>query len=233
MYFFCGMRTLSARDEFPDSPKFSTWRSTTLPRSRSRARAPESRAWAVAPVGKVVSITVLNAAATRCGLARGGLSAVQPDGRMHYTHGRANRAVAGEAARDWDARPWWCGCNWRPPGGRRSLADPEQGRPAREFRGLTRVRGQALQGRAGDWRLTSRTPACDTTTRCRPSRRPRPVRAVRFGRVGGGRCRAGPTAGRTGFALLRRLAGVERGRDACGGRLPRAGRRPGDAPGWP
>ena len=35
----------------------------------------------------------------------GCLSAVQPDGRMHYTHGRANRAVAGEAARDWDARP--------------------------------------------------------------------------------------------------------------------------------
>ena len=32
---------------------------TTLP--RSRARAPESRAWAVAPVGKVVSITVLRA----------------------------------------------------------------------------------------------------------------------------------------------------------------------------
>ena len=28
MYFFCGMRTLSARDEFPDSPKFYTWRST-------------------------------------------------------------------------------------------------------------------------------------------------------------------------------------------------------------
>ena len=31
---------------------------TTLP--RSRARAPESRAWGVTPVGKVVSITVLS-----------------------------------------------------------------------------------------------------------------------------------------------------------------------------
>ena len=125
----------------------------------------------------------------------------------------------------------WCGCNWRPPGGRRSLADPGQGRPGRELRGLTRVRGQALQGRAGDWRLTSRTPACDTTTRCRPSRRrcdSSAVRAVRFGRVGGGRCRAEPAGGRTGFALPRRLAGVERTRDACGGRLPRAGRRCGD-----
>ena len=29
MYFFCGMRTLSVRDELPDSPNVYTWRSTS------------------------------------------------------------------------------------------------------------------------------------------------------------------------------------------------------------
>ena len=37
---------------------FRTVTETTLP--HSQARAPESRAWAIAPVGKVVSIAVLS-----------------------------------------------------------------------------------------------------------------------------------------------------------------------------
>ena len=28
MYFFCGMETLSARDEFPDSPNVQSWQGT-------------------------------------------------------------------------------------------------------------------------------------------------------------------------------------------------------------
>ena len=97
---------------------------------------------------------------------------------------RADRAGASQVTRDaparldrerfprnWDARRLLeVQLRLEDAGGQRSVADLGQGRPGRGLRGLTRVTGPALQGRAGDWRLTNRTPACDTTTRCRPSR---------------------------------------------------------------
>jgi len=61
------------------------------------------------------------------------LSAVQPDGRLHDSHGRANRAVAGEAARKWDARCLLV----RLETARRAAqpADPGQGTPSQSFAG--------------------------------------------------------------------------------------------------
>ena len=68
------------------------------------------------------------------GLARGRLSGVQPDGRMHYRHGRANRAVVGEAAGDWATRRLLVVRHpletARPAA---QSADPGQGRPGESF----------------------------------------------------------------------------------------------------
>ena len=133
----------------------------------------------------------------------------------------------GARTRRWPARRrgtgtpapcWWCGCNWRPPGGRRSLADPEQGRPGRELRGLTRVRGQPCKtgpviggSRAGHRHATRRHAA----VRRDGDAIPRPVRAVRFGRVGGGRCRAEPAGGRAYRVGPAATTGWRRTRPRC------------------
>ena len=94
---------------------------------------------------------------------------------------------------------WRCSCGWRTPAGSAAWRISGRAGPGRGLRGLTRVTGPALQGRAGDWRLTYRDtgmrhddtlPSVETTMRFLA-----PVRAVRFGRVGGGRCRAGPAGG--------------------------------------
>ena len=68
------------------------------------------------------------------GLARGRLSAVRPDGRLHYRHGRANRAVAGEAARDWTTcRLLVARLRLETPGPAAEPADPGQGGPGESF----------------------------------------------------------------------------------------------------
>ena len=67
---------------------------------------------------------------------------------MRCRHGRANRAVAGEAARDGATAAWRVRLRLETARRAAQPADPGAGQARQQFHGLTRAQGPALRGRA-------------------------------------------------------------------------------------